>query len=77
MAGEGGGRSGGIGFLEALLLLFIGLKLTGHVAWSWWWVMAPLWAPVSLFGVLVLAVESVAAIVKAFDRLAEREEGGR
>ncbi len=26
-----------------LLTLFIGLKLTGHIAWHWGWVMAPLW----------------------------------
>lgn len=22
-------------------LLFVGLKLTGHVDWSWWWVLSP------------------------------------
>lgn len=26
-----------------LLALFVLLKLTGAVAWSWWWVLAPLW----------------------------------
>lgn len=26
-----------------LFLLFLGLKLTGVIAWSWWWVTAPLW----------------------------------
>ncbi len=36
---------GGIGFGGALFLLFLGLKLTGHVDWSWWWVTAPLWVP--------------------------------
>ncbi|MCJ8139584.1 hypothetical protein [Falsirhodobacter halotolerans] len=42
-------------FLPALALLFIGLKLTGHITWSWWWVLAPLWAPVAFF-LLVLAI---------------------
>jgi len=23
--------------------MFIGLKLAGFIAWSWWWVLAPLW----------------------------------
>lgn len=32
-------------FLSGLLLLFIGLKLTGHIDWSWWWVLAPAWVP--------------------------------
>jgi len=21
------------------------LKLTSHIDWSWWWVLAPLWVP--------------------------------
>lgn len=46
-------RSGGIGFLGLLAILFIGLKLTGYITWSWWWVLAPLWIPVAIvFGAL-------------------------
>jgi len=30
-------------FLGMLTILFIGLKLTGHIAWSWWRVLSPLW----------------------------------
>lgn len=29
-------------FLPLLTLLFIGLKLAGHIAWSWWWVLSPI-----------------------------------
>jgi predicted tellurium resistance membrane protein TerC len=35
--------SSGIGFSGLLTVLFIGLKLTGHITWSWWWVLSPLW----------------------------------
>lgn len=28
-------------FTEGLTLLFIGLKLTDYIDWSWWWVFAP------------------------------------
>lgn len=35
----------GIGFLGLLTLIFITLKLCGVIAWSWWWVLAPLWGP--------------------------------
>lgn len=28
-------------FLPALTLLFIALKLTGYIAWSWFWVLSP------------------------------------
>ena len=34
-----------IGFCDLLLLVFIVLKLTGVIAWSWVWVLAPLWIP--------------------------------
>lgn len=32
-------------FLPLLAVLFIGLKLTGYIAWSWLWVLAPVWVP--------------------------------
>lgn len=34
---------GGIGFVGLLTILFIGLKLTGTIDWSWWWVLSPIW----------------------------------
>lgn len=43
--------SGGIGFSGLLTLLFVGLKLTGYINWSWWWVFAPMWVP----AVIILA----------------------
>lgn len=39
--------SGGIGFAGLLTILFIGLKLTNYIAWSWWWVLAPIWLPIA------------------------------
>jgi hypothetical protein len=50
---------GGIGFLGALALLFIGLKLTGYIGWSWIWVLSPLWLPI----VAVLAVAVVIVVL--------------
>ncbi|MCA0341143.1 MAG: hypothetical protein LCH99_15630 [Proteobacteria bacterium] len=35
--------SGGIGFVGLLTILFIALKLTGYISWSWWWVLSPIW----------------------------------
>jgi hypothetical protein len=46
-------------FLPALTLLFIALKLTGYISWSWWWVLAPLWLP----ALLVFIVSLIAAFV--------------
>lgn len=48
--------SGGIGFFGLLTLLFIGLKLCGVIAWSWLWVLAPLWIPTALALLLVVIV---------------------
>ena len=44
--------------LGILGLIFITLKLTGHIAWSWWLVLAPFWFPIlaNIVYVLVLAV---------------------
>jgi hypothetical protein len=35
-------KSGGIDFVGGLQLLFIALKLTGFIAWSWWVVLLPM-----------------------------------
>ena len=51
-------QSGGIGFFGLLAIVFITLKLTGYIAWSWWWVLAPLWGP----GVVILAILLLAVI---------------
>jgi hypothetical protein len=54
----------GIGFGSLLFLLFLGLKLTGHIDWSWWWVTAPLWIPLTL-GILVFGFALVFTITVA------------
>lgn len=41
--------AGGIGVVGLLGVLFVALKLTGHITWSWWWVLAPFWVPFALF----------------------------
>ena len=51
--------SGGIGFAGLLAILFIGLKLGGVIAWSWWWVLSPLW----ISGAVALVVLTVAFVV--------------
>ena len=43
----------GPGFLGLLTIVFITLKLTGYIAWSWWWVLAPLWGGAVLFLAIV------------------------
>lgn len=38
----------------ALGTLFIGLKLTDNVDWSWWWVLAPFWVWVAISLVIIV-----------------------
>lgn len=45
---------GGGGFLGLLAVLFIGLKLTGYIDWSWWWVLAPIWGPLAFVVSLII-----------------------
>lgn len=46
------------GTLETLLLIFIVLKLTNLIDWSWVWVLAPLWIPACLVivGILIYLI---------------------
>jgi ABC-type multidrug transport system permease subunit len=50
-------KSGGVGFFSLLFLLFLGLKLTNNIDWSWWWVTSPLWLPVAIvIGVIMIVL---------------------
>ena len=55
--------SSGIGFCGLLTVLFIGLKLTNHIAWSWWWVLSPLWIGFALWIVVLVAILGIAAVM--------------
>lgn len=71
MSDKTSGASGGIGFTGLLTILFIGLKLTGYIDWSWWWVLSPLWAVVALIlsaVVVVFLAETLIAALKAFKK---------
>lgn len=44
-------------------LLFVLLKITGHLAWSWLWVLAPFWLPLALGIVLIAGYFLVLALI--------------
>lgn len=48
--------SGGVGLGSLLFIVFLVLKLTDYIDWSWWWVTAPLWVPVGLVLLIFLAL---------------------
>lgn len=55
MSSNNNSSGAGIGFLSLLTIAFIVLKLTKCIAWSWWWVLAPMWIPIA-FILLLLAI---------------------
>lgn len=46
--------SNGLGLGTILFLIFMVLKLTNYIDWSWWWITAPLWIPIAIIGVIGL-----------------------
>ena len=46
----------GIGFVDALTLLFIALKLTGCISWSWIWILSPIWISISFLAILAIVI---------------------
>lgn len=57
-------NSEGIGLLGAFGLMFVGLKLTGYIDWSWWLVTLPFWGGF----VIVFLIAFAAAFVKAITK---------
>lgn len=55
--------SGGIGFVGLLAILFIALKLTGVIDWSWLWVLSPLWLSVCVGLPIILLVLAVVYLI--------------
>ncbi len=55
-----------LGFIDGLLLLFIGLKLAGVIAWSWWWVFAPVWIPLLVLSVVLGIIACIGTLIGVF-----------
>lgn len=55
-----------VGFSGLLTIAFIVLKLCGVIAWSWLWVLSPLWIGFMLKLVVVLIVAVIALIADRY-----------
>ena len=53
-----------------LTILFIGLKLTGYIDWSWWWILSPIWITL----IIVLAALLVAVIYALIDAYIQKRK---
>ena len=53
--------SSGIGLPGVLFVVFLVLKLTGNIDWSWWWVTSPIWIP--LLAVVAILITLIIVFV--------------
>jgi hypothetical protein len=61
-------KSGGLGIGMILFIVFLVLKLTGTIDWSWWWVTSPLWIPLALGGLVIGIMGVIAIIIEYFSK---------
>ena len=68
MSSKSSGNNSGIGVLGLLGVVFVALKLTGFIDWSWWWVTAPFWGGFALLAGIAVIALFIAAAAKLLDR---------
>jgi len=66
-------QRGGLSLGSVLLVIFIVLKLAGLVAWSWLWVLSPLWIEVLLWFVGITLATTAVALKEWADKKVPRE----
>ena len=64
MSTNNNSKSSEIGFCGLLTIVFIVLKLTNYINWSWWWVISPLWIPIAILLAVILLVSILKAMFK-------------
>jgi hypothetical protein len=64
-------RSAGLSLPTVLFLIFLILKLTNNIDWSWWWVTSPLWIPIVLILSITVIIITVIflAVITGFTNL--------
>ena len=58
--------SSGIELTGVLFIVFLVLKLTGNIDWSWWWVTSPLWIPIAFVLSIVFIIFMIIIIAMMF-----------
>ena len=56
-------RNSGMGFISVLTLIFILLKLTNNISWSWIWVLSPIWITTILL-IIIFAIIMIGGRIK-------------
>lgn len=55
-------NSNGFSLSLIIFVVFLTLKLSGVIDWSWWWVISPLWIPFALV-LVVIGIISIFALI--------------
>jgi membrane protein YdbS with pleckstrin-like domain len=58
----------GVSLGTVLFLIFLVLKLTNVIDWSWWWVTSPLWISVVIYIILVFLAGFTVGIYKSLNK---------
>ena len=66
--------SGGHGLLGILTIVFVVLKLTGNITWSWWWVLSPLWGGFILIVLFLFGGVALGILPDIFDGMDKRKK---
>lgn len=65
----------GIGFTGLLTIVFIVLKLTNVINWSWLWVLSPVWIEIALvIAIILIGLGVTYLIIKPIEK---RKYGGK
>ncbi len=67
MSDSSSSTSTGIGFPGLLTIVFITLKLTRYITWSWWWVWSPILIPLGVCLAIVLVAGFCSLMIKVLD----------
>jgi hypothetical protein len=60
------GTSSGIGLPGVLFVVFLVLKLTGNIDWSWWWITSPIWIPLLAAVAILITLIIVFVVMLSF-----------
>jgi hypothetical protein len=61
-------------FSLILFLIFLVLKLTKQIDWSWWWVTSPIWIAFLILFILIAISQISLLVIKIIKKLRNRNQ---
>ncbi|WP_018109726.1 hypothetical protein [Bacteroides propionicifaciens] len=62
-------KKGVSGLCTIVFIIFLFLKLTDLVTWSWWWITSPLWLPLVGLLIVVAIIGFLVSLMIVFEYL--------